>query len=144
MPGPVLDGNSISEFYVPDDVVFLQWMGRQLLGHRLRRNRPCTYRSHCLRPKRQHPRHTWWIISLVPFTSNKSCKRSDRKQNTSNWEVCWEIHVRLSCMGMSITVTFIELKGKCFGWESFRHESLKVSLKCTHSLSFSLKLMEMV
>lgn len=45
--------------YVPGDGACLRWMERQPWVHHLRRNRPCTYRTHCPQPKRQPLRRTW-------------------------------------------------------------------------------------
>ena len=40
-------------------------MGRRLLGHRLRRNRLCTYRNHYPQQERQLRRHTYLFICFI-------------------------------------------------------------------------------
>ncbi len=50
---------------LPGDGGGRRWMGIQLLGHRLRRSRLCTCRSHCLLRELLRRRHTFWLFGGI-------------------------------------------------------------------------------
>ena len=57
-------------------------MGRRHVEHRLRRTRPCTYRSHCPQPERLRRRHTCWLVSSL--TAGQNYTRT-LAAHTQNW-----------------------------------------------------------
>lgn len=79
---------------VPDVWGDPRWMGRQHGGHHPRRNRPCTYRSHCQQRAQQY-HHPWLAVEeretdhehRWPHTRNQtpSCPTPHRANRTPGW-----------------------------------------------------------
>ena len=59
--------------YIPDVWDGRRWRERQPWGRRLQRNRLCTCRSRCHRPKQQH-HHPWLKVRLGPNETQVNCR----------------------------------------------------------------------
>ncbi len=76
---------------LPGDGDVRRLRGRRPWGRRLRRIRPCTYRIHCLQPKLQPRRHTWWCGWILSFfriklrASITRCVKSRSGRYVRNW-----------------------------------------------------------
>ena len=84
-------------WHIPDVLACQLWMETRILGHRLRRNQPCTSQIHCLQSKLEHHRLRGYLPPLLFITQIVFGRiwRNDMKRYTNIILYSWVIFIHV-------------------------------------------------